>query len=194
MEAKFPALILSICSQEVHRWILYHHRIFSFMFFTTAFWAGSMISTLAAWLVLSAYYSPSPPETTKRHCNITGPAIKTEPSDSEDFDPFSIEDLSDTSRSFPTLGRQMPLHYSRRKEAAIKKEEEKENVKREEEEAERPTGIPPLNAEADDEQDEDEDVDLAGWRDSGIGTGLDDGGRMGIERRRRALFGGPGSA
>ena len=147
-----------------------------------------MISTLAAWLILSAYYSSPAPETFKTDSVTTDPTIKAEASDSEEFDPFSMEDLSDTSRSFPTLGRQMPLHYSRRKESAFKTEEEKESAKAEEEEVARSTRtLLPLNAEADDEQD-DEDLDLVGWRDSGIGTSLDDGGLRAAERRRRALF------
>lgn len=164
------------------------------MFFTTAFWASSILSTLAAWLILSAYHSSPSLKAVKTDSDTAGPAVKTESSDSENFDPFSTEDLSDTSRSFPTLGRQLPLHYSRRKEAAIKEEEEKENVKKEEHGTGRSTEVPLLAAEADDEQDEDDDMDLAGWRDSGIGTSLDDGGRMGTERRRRALFGGQGKA
>lgn len=147
-----------------------------------------MISMLAAWLILSVYYSSPASETFKTGSVTTDTAIKDEASDSEEFDPFSMEDLSDTSRSFPTLGRQMPLHYSRRKEATVKTEEEKESAKAEEEEVARSTKtLLPLNAEADDEQD-DEDLDLAGWRDSGIGTSLDDGRLRAVERRRRALF------
>lgn len=172
------------------RWLLYHHRILSFMFFAGAFWASSMIFTIAAWLILSARYSSPPSEEVKSDTTSTGPVIKTEPSDSEDADPFSTEDLSDTSRSFPTYGRQMPLHFSRRKEAASKGHTER--VKKEEEDFGDSLGLPPLIAEADGEE-EDKDITLGGWRDSGIGTSLDDRGRMGIERRR-ALLGGQGGA
>ena len=63
-------------------------------------------------------------------------------------------------------------------EEAIKKEEEIEST----------TGIQPLLAEADDE-DEDEDRDIP-WRDSGIGTSLDEGERQNLQRRKKAFFGG----
>lgn len=76
------------------------------------------------------------------------------------------------------------------------KGEEERSIK-EENEGEvrlRSLGIPPslVEAEADDEDEVDEDVESATWRDSGIGTGLEDGDRsMGV-RRRRELFGGSG--
>lgn len=159
-----------------------------------------MLSALVAWFFLSTYFSPAAikPESTGEP--------KPEPSDTELLDPFSTEDFSDTARSFPTLGRQMqPLQYpppSRRDSdqqqaagSSIKDGEER-SIKKEEDEARlRSLGIPPpppVEAEADDE-DEDDEMESAAWRDSGIGTGLDDADRnMGVHRRRRALFGGSG--
>lgn len=116
-------------------------------------------------------------------------AVKTEHKDYSDepFDPLSTEDLSDTSRTFPTLGRQMPLRYTGRHET-VKREDEDAKVK--EEEIERTTGIQPLIAEADDEDDEDFGERLG--RDSGLGTSLEEGDGRGVQRRRKALFGGVG--
>lgn len=116
-------------------------------------------------------------------------AVKTEHKDYSDepFDPLSTEDLSDTSRTFPTLGRQMPLRYTGRHET-VKRDDGDARVK--EEEIERTTGIQPLIAEADDEDDEDFGETLG--RDSGLGTSLEEGDRRGVQRRRKALFGGVG--
>ena len=78
----------------------------------------------------------------------------------------------------------MPLHFSRT--------EENNRTRIKEEEIESTTGIQPLVIEADDEEEEeDEDRDVASWRDSGIGTSLDEGDRdrRGVQRRR-ALFSG----
>ena len=168
------------------RWLLYHHRILSYLFFTTAFWISSMTTALMAWLALSFVIS-SNSNTPKTEAERNGSVIKTEPSDSDHFDPFSTEDLSDTSRTFPTLGRQAPLHFAGRN-GLPKKEEE--GVKREEEEISRAATIDPLQNEADDE-DDDEERGTASWRDSGIGTSLEEGDRReSVQRRRRALFSG----
>lgn len=156
-----------------------------------------MLSALVAWFFLSTYFSPTAikPESTGKP--------KPEPSDTELLDPLSTEDFSDTARSFPTLGRQMPpLQYpppSRRASdqqqpaSSSIKDEEARSIKKEEDEAQlKPSGISPaVEAEADDEDEDDEEMESAAWRDSGIGTGLDDADRnMGVHRRRRALFGG----
>lgn len=148
-----------------------------------------MTTALIAWLILSFFMSPSstaPKSEPQRNRSI----IKTEPSDSDQFDPFSTEDLSDTSRTFPTLGRQPPLHFAGRNEP-MKKEEAAARVKKEEqEEVLGSAAIDPLHNEADDEED-DEERDTTGWRDSGIGTSLEEGDRReSVQRRRRALFGG----
>ena len=85
----------------------------------------------------------------------------------------------------------MPLHFSSRAEAK-KREEDDPRVKKEEvDEIERTTGIQPLVAEADDE-DEEDDAEVFSFRDSGIGTSLDEGDRRGVQRRRKGLFGAGG--
>ena len=111
--------------------------------------------------------------------------VKRERSDSDAaFDPTSLEDLSDTSRTFPTLGRQIPLHFTGRKD--VKREEE---IKREEDIVLRSAESQPLAAEADDE-DDDVSQETSGFRDSGIGTGLDDERLASVQRRRKALMNG----
>ncbi|MCJ1473821.1 hypothetical protein MMC13_002473 [Lambiella insularis] len=171
------------------RWILYNHRILSYLFFTTTFFSVSLTSTFLAYLLLSSFLS-SPPFPTKSE---PAPHIKHErtASSSERFNPFSTSDLSDTARSFPTLGRQMPLHFSGRSDAA-KHEDEAVKVKKEEPDAiERTTGLQPLAAEADDE-DEGDDAEAWSFRDSGIGTSLEEGDWRSGPRRRRGASGGGG--
>ena len=108
----------------------------------------------------------------------SGSAIKAEPEalDSKLVNPLSISDLSDTARTFPTRGRQKPLQFSSPSESRAIKNEDEDNL-------ERAADIQPLGAEADDE-----DEGYAGsstWRDSGIGTGIDED-RRGVQRRRRS--------
>ena len=165
------------------RWILYHHRVLSFLFFTTTFWSSSMLSMLLAWFLFSSYLAT--PTTTKPETISNGSArLKSEQEDSETFDPTSLEDISDTPRAFPTLSRQMPLQFTGRP-AVIKKEDN--NVK-EEVETVQLTGVQSLIAEADDE-DDDVFEGISGWRDSGLGTGLDEDRVTNIQRRRKALIG-----
>ena len=166
------------------RWMLYHHRILSFLFFTTTFWSSSMLSMALAWFAVSTYLGSS--TTIKTESESNGTVIKRERSDSDAFDPTSMEDLSDTSRTFPTLSRQIPLHFTRRTD--VKKEEE---LNSEEDEVMRSTVLQPLAAEADDE-DEDMSQETSGFRDSGIGTGLDDERLASVQRRRKALMDGRG--
>lgn len=171
------------------RWALYHHRVLSFVFFTAAFWCSSMVSMALAWFAVSTYLGSSSSSTTtvKTETETNWTVVKRERSDSEAFDPTSMEDLSDTSRTFPTLGRQMPLHFTGRSD--FKREEE---IKREEDEIMRSTEVQRLAAEADDEDDEDDDMsqETIGFRDSGIGTGLDDERLASVQRRRKALMNG----
>jgi len=163
---------------------LYNHRILSYLFFVSTFFTVSLTSTSLAYFLFSSHIfgssfptgiksDPSSPSTLK---------IKAEPgaggldpaSESEPFNPLSTSDLSDTSRTFPTLGRQMPLHFtSRNGEQKVKTEVEEEPA---------PLGVQPLLGEADDEDEDDDEKDFS-FRDSGIGTSLEDAGR-GARRRR----------
>ena len=143
-----------------------------------------MISMAVAWLAISTYLSPP---NTKTEPGLT--TVKRERSDSDAFDPTSLEDLSDTPRTFPTLGRQTPLHFSGRRRDIIKKEEEeKEGI---ENEISQSTEVQPLAAEADDEDEAEDDSFsqwMTGFRDSGIGTGLDDERLASVQRRRKGLM------
>lgn len=141
-----------------------------------------MISALIAWLVLASYFSAGTAVVKKEE--DTSSAIKTEPSESEPYEPSLTEGLSDTSRTFPTLGRHMPLHFTSRGEGNSGRTEDV--VKKEVEDVIQSTGVQPLIAEADDE---DEGAETTGFRDSGIGTSLEDDPRAQVQKRRKALFG-----
>ena len=171
------------------RWVVYHHRILSYLFFTTTFWMGSMLSCAVAWVLISFCLSGSGGQKLgEKQEGTDGVKVKEEVEDEAKFDPTSMEDLSDTSRSFPTLGRQLPLHFSGRNNSTKHEDDAMENVKREEDEVMESTGIQPLGAEADDE---DDDEAVVSWRDSGVGSSLEDADRRrSVQKRRKALFGG----
>ena len=173
------------------RWIIYNHRILSYLFFTSTFWTCSMLSSLLAWFVLGSFFSGNQEGNVKKEeIEDERETIKAEEEDDDQFDPFSTEDLSDTSRSFPTLGRQMPLHFSSRRDSVRRGPgEEEDRVKREEDNIMASTSIQPLGAEADDEDDDDE-YGMRTWRDSGIGTSLEETDRRSnVQRRQRSLHG-----
>ena len=173
------------------RWIIYNHRILSYLFFTSIFWTCSMLSTLLAWYFTNSILSGDrDPDTKKEALEDQDGAVKTEEED-EQFDPFSTEDLSDTSRSFPTLGRQMPLHYSSRRDVAKRgKDGSEEEVKREDDNVIASASIQPLGVEADDEDEDDDGRGIRSWRDSGIGTSLEEGDRRNVHRRRTSMLSG----
>ena len=134
-----------------------------------------MISMTVVWLALSIYMSSA--EEVKEQDNGNTAAIKHEDvadDDSEDLD------LSDTSRTFPTLGRQRPLKY----EAPTIKEEDDSVLD---------TPLQPLQAMSMEADDEDEFEDAAAstsFRDSGIGTGREETVE-GLQRRRKRGSGEP---
>ncbi|KAL9041268.1 MAG: hypothetical protein Q9180_001395 [Flavoplaca navasiana] len=164
------------------RWIMYHHRILSYVVFTSMFWSSSMISALLAWLVLS-YYLTSDGTAMKEE--TTSLKIKTEQSESEKYEPSFLEGLSDTSRTFPAIGRHVALRFNGRDEDAGRGFDE--GVKQEDEVIQS-TGLQPLTPEADDE---DEEIEKSGFRDSGIGTSLDESQRARVQRRKKgSLLGG----
>lgn len=171
------------------RWMVYQHRVLSYLFFTTSFWMGSMLSCAVAWVLISIFLSDSSGQKVGEDQESTNRAkVKEEAEDEAQFDPTSMEDLSDTSRSFPTLGRQLPLHFIGRKDNIKHEDDLAENVKREEDRHLDAINIQPLGAEADDE---DDDEAIVSWRDSGVGTSLEDTDRRrSVQKRRKALFGG----
>jgi seipin len=160
------------------RWLMYNHRVFSFIVFTTAFWAGEVIFAVLAWALWSARSGEQKPAgDVKKESGDSESAIKAEP-DTEDVETDDV-DLSDTPRTFPTYGRQAPLHYVPK----AKSEGAEVRVKVE------PVPLPlPVGAEGDDESEIPISVQSyrGGRSDSGIGTSFSEAGtsREGVQRRR----------
>ena len=155
------------------RWLMYNHRIGSAIVFILIFWATEVVFAGLTWTTMSFYLSsPTGPSPRSRAESEAGhQAVKAEP---DDDDNKAL--LSDTERTFPTLGNQLPLRYRR---PEVKNEDE--------------TPMPAAEsalvnaAEADDEIDEDdEDADV--FLDSGIGTSMESSSsrRRDIIRRRKA--------
>ncbi len=162
------------------RWLMYNHRIFSFMVFTTAFWFAEVIFAVLTWMLWNSRSSSGKGKgkgELKGEDTDASTIIKTEKEDGElETDDL---DLSDTPRSFPTYGRQAPLQYIPR----VKTEDDGERLVIDE------TALHPFVAEADDESEEPTDVRSfkGGRSDSGLGTSFSEGGaslRGGLQRRR----------
>jgi seipin len=158
---------------------MYNYRVTSFVTFSICFWFVEMTFVLLSWLYLdyglskfgAAQQVPSNP-LPKRETSEESQTIKDEDSSSPAFD-----ELSDTSRTFPTFSRQPPLRYSA---SRIKKERDTE--------VDTLQNIPPA-VEADDE-DEAADYVLEdgvgrGMRsDSGLGTSMESSLDASRARRR----------
>ena len=156
------------------RWIMYKYRLVSFVVFTTLFWATEMGILLFTWGIFTLLLggsSTGDDEVVKDRLKI-----KTDP-DAPPRTPASSAPStprSDTSRTFPTLSGQQPLHYS----------SGERKMKRERGETPGLESVPiKTEAEADDE-DEDEDevffmeepvpnTAVGGQTDSGIGTSME---------------------
>ena len=157
------------------RWVMYKHRIISFVVCTTVFWAIAMASCVSIWGAVSLWYYQRGRREQQRKgqkwleeesADEKGVLIKREEgygrdgtmrikheNDDEEAEEEddALEDLSDTSRSFPTFSRQPGLRYSHSAIAArIKQEELDEDIK---------VPIVPTTAAEGDEEDEGEDED-----------------------------------
>ena len=156
------------------RWIMYKHRIISFVVCTTVFWAIAMASCVSIWGAVSLWNLQRGRRQRKeghrqRWLEDSGDEkgvvvkreeygregvrrIKQEDVDEEaEEEDDALDDLSDTSRSFPTFSRQPGLRYSHSAIAArIKQEELDEDVK---------LPLAPATAAEGDEEDEGEDED-----------------------------------
>jgi seipin len=154
------------------RWLMYNHRILSFIVLTSVFWFSEVIFTVLGWLSVRAIFSPKAEvkkELVKGEETDASTAVKAEGEETDE------PDLSDTPRTFPTYGRQAPLRYVPK----VKDEADSEEYIIDE------TAIQPLTAEADDEDEEDLEVYRGGRTDSGIGTSFSETGeRSGLARRR----------
>ncbi|KAK0121388.1 hypothetical protein ONS96_011561 [Cadophora gregata f. sp. sojae] len=165
------------------RWLMYNHRVISFVIFTSAFWVAEVLFTAIGWLIVRSIFSSA--ATVKKE---EAGAVKAEETDASltgiknEGDETDELDLSDTPRTFPTYGRQAPLRYvsSGKDEPQVKDEDSEEYV------AFQRGAL----AEADDE---DDGEDVGGYRggrtDSGIGTSFSEGGEMGGVKRRRSKGG-----
>lgn len=145
------------------RWLMYNHRVISAILFVGGFWVTEVIFAGLAWAALAVFVLTGTAETKAEEVHEVAERIKEEP------EPDNAR-MSETERSFPTLGGRQALRYTSPK---IKQEEEEAAV------AYIP-GTPGRAAEADDE---DEDVDFF---DSGLGTSMESGAsRRDSVRRRR---------
>lgn len=158
------------------RWIMYNYRILVGIVFITAFWITEMVFAGLAWVSLAFYFREArerDPDVKAEEVHEVAENVEKEDAD-EDGDGIK---LSDTERTFPTLGRQPPLKYESPTTTAIKKEPGLDDGGA--------VLIPEAVAkgvEADDEDEEDVD-----FFDSGIGTSLESAGperRESIRRRR----------
>jgi hypothetical protein len=159
------------------RWMMYNHRVISFVVFTSAFWGFEVMFACLSWMILRTFFTSKNTVMKEgikgEETDTTTTAIKPEPEESDE------PDLSDTPRTFPTYGRQPPLRY----EPKVKEELESEDYVLDE------TIIQPLATEADDEDDDDDDDgefrNVGGGRtDSGIGTSYSEAGERVAARRR----------
>lgn len=159
------------------RWLMYNHRILSFIIFTSAFWAAEMLFALLALIVLQSAFSAGDEDKVvvkDEYNDDSSTRIKAEGEEEFDLDDL---DLSDTPRSFPTYGRQAPLHFVPK----IKTEDDSEGMVSDE------VRTHPRTAEADDESEEPVDIrnPFSGGRsDSGLGTSYSESGLSGVQKRR----------
>lgn len=159
------------------RWMMYNHRIASFIIGTSAFWAAELICAFMALLVVKSMMSADFDDTAvvkKEEFDEDSKKIKVE--EGEDLLDMDDLDLSDTPRSFPTYGRQAPLRYIPK----IKSEYDSEEMVSDE------MRTHPRAAEADDESEEPVNIASAvggGRSDSGLGTSYSEGGAS-VQRRR----------
>ncbi|KAI6832801.1 hypothetical protein KC340_g15181 [Hortaea werneckii] len=169
------------------RWFMFSHRFLAAAVFIAGFWVTELVFAGVMWVAVAASVYPRFVRGEKGEGVRDGDArvVKREDGDEGlvdevDGKPALAVHLSDTERTFPTLGGKKPLRYS------------SPRIKREEDDGETEVILPadgtaaPLLA--DDEEEEEEDgVDMESFVDSGIGTSLEStaGGRRESIRRRR---------
>lgn len=172
------------------RYLVYNHRVLSFVVFSTVFYAVSITSMglMWAWIgpsIMSpgsdrALVKQEPPSRLHPVKKDPGPAVKTEDDDDGASHGLKIEDVSDSPEQFPSGRGRVPLRYEGRQQpdqpdAAVAHEREAGEGEK-----------------ADDEEEED-DAAYAGAvasttgrfeGDSGIGT-MSEGPRAGPDLVRR---------
>ena len=146
------------------RWLMYNHRIVSAFVFVGIFWTTEMVFAGLAWAALTVFFGSPTQNVKAEEVHEGSTRIKDELEDDK-------ANLSDTERTFPTVGGQQPLRYSNPR---IKQEDEDSTVL--------PLGDGMVQAAEADDEDEDADFFL----DSGLGTSMESGAsrRDSIRRRR----------
>ncbi|RMY69310.1 hypothetical protein D0863_06534 [Hortaea werneckii] len=171
------------------RWFMFSHRILAAGVFIVGFWVTEMVFSGVVWAAVAVSVYPRLSSGggkgggdvgTKRVDGLQGLG-KGDEEEGEEDGKVSARLLSDTERTFPTLGGKKPLRCS------------SPRIKREEEDGETEvllpadgTAAPSLADDEEDEEDED-GLDMGSFVDSGIGTSLESaaGARRESIRRRR---------
>lgn len=162
------------------RWLMYNHRILAFIVFTGAFWVAEMFFAVLALVVMQSALSTGEDSKAKiEEDKYDGSVSRIKSEKGEDDLDLDDLDLSDTPRSFPTYGRQAPLHYV----SKIKPEDDSDEMLSDE------VRTHPKAAEADDESEEVMDIRSAigaGRSDSGLGTSYSESGAQRSVQRRKS--------
>ncbi|RKF64282.1 Seipin-like protein [Erysiphe neolycopersici] len=162
------------------RWLMYNHRVASFILFTGLFWVSTLVFAIIAWATLSMYFVPENESTKNKSDDILDDlSIKVDEMITDDDLEIKTEDmttddepdLSDTSHIFPTYGRQLSLRYSHKAKDIC---DEIEHSK-----------IDPFIKEEDEDKDQPENINPNNLLkiDSGIGTGLSESGKILAKKR-----------
>ncbi|KAI6788916.1 hypothetical protein KC361_g8772 [Hortaea werneckii] len=177
------------------RWFMFSHRFLAAGTFIAGFWVTEMVFAGLMWaaVVVSVYprLVVGAGGKGEEGGDRDGRRVKREGEpeglgyEEEEVGKTSARLLSDTERTFPTLGGKEPLRYS------------SPRIKREEEDGETEVILPadgtaaPLLADDEDDEEEEDGVDVESFVDSGIGTSLEStaGGRRESVRRRRGRAG-----
>ncbi|ELR01687.1 hypothetical protein VC83_00915 [Pseudogymnoascus destructans] len=147
------------------RWLMYNHRIFSFMVFTTAFWAAEVFFALVAWILLQSTFNATEDQTSAVEQKHQGGSskVKTEPFDDDILD-TDDSDVYGGLQRYSTYDRRAPVRH----EPQIKKEDDDKKTLFSVE-----TRVYPKTEEADDESEEPtytSDIFKEGRSPSGVGT------------------------
>lgn len=116
----YQAAILFKAKFSGLRWLMYNHRVISFVLFTGLFWISTLVFATLTWATLSIYSAPKEKVMKKiSEDSLEGSSNKVEELITDDDPEIKTEevttddepDLSDTPRIFPTYGRQPPLRF-----------------------------------------------------------------------------------
>lgn len=165
------------------RWLMYNHRVTSFILFTGLFWISTLVFAITAWITLGVYFVPENESAKDKSDDVFDDlSVKAEEAITDDDPEIKTEDmttddepdLSDTSHIFPTYGRQPSLRYNHK-------------VKDKTDEIEHSKTDPFIEEENEDEEDGEKISSEKILKvDSGIGTSLSESGHI-LAKKRRAV-------